>query len=489
MKPFSKCENASDWVELLADEELPAITSMTTVLDKFSHDDISSIPKLSKVILHDQALSSSVLKVANSAIRSQRNKVTTVSRAAIVLGIQTIKNICLTAKILDRLLKNQDVPLAVCDRLMTLMANGFYAGHLARSMVPNHNEVMQEEIYLAAMMQHIGETAFWCTGTELAEQLIERADIPEEDFQRHCADVLGVRFKDLTIGLSKRWNLGDLVSKSLEHPGKRSLEANVVSLSNQLAATTNGSVVDSNKYQKILQEVSKLIGVRIPVLERQIEETRLFAMELLNSYGASVLNSYINPPPSKSDNIQKQKIPTLTLDVANKAPEKTLIETIKSLTQLTKDGSRINDFLMSTLRSMGSVLNFEYSAFWALSKDRKKVETRVTFNNQGSVLRLQRSVAVKPETNLFSYAIDHPQPIVVSHSNKQNWEDLITRDIQDILLKGPICVAAVCVGEKVIGLLVTQQTGKENTIDDDVFSNFCLIADHLNLCLGMLPKR
>lgn len=489
MKPFSKCRNADDWVELLADEELPAITSMTAVLDKFSHDDISSIPELSKVILHDQALSSSVLKVANSAIRSQRNKVTTVSRAAIVLGIQTIKNICLTAKILDRLLKDQDVPLAVCDRLMTLMANGFYAGHLARSMVPNHNEVMQEEIYLAAMMQRIGETAFWCTGSDLAEQLIEKANMAEEDFLHHCESALGVRFKNLSIGLSKRWNLGDLVSRSLEHPEKRTFEANVVSLSNQLAAMTNDSAVDRSKYDNLVKEVSKLIGVSIAVLERQIEETRLYAMELLNSYGASVLNSYINPPPSKSNSKQKQKIPTLTLDATNKAPEKTLIETIKALTQLTKDGSRINDFLMSTLRSMGNVLNFEYSAFWALSKDKKNLETRVTFDNKGNALRLQRIIKVKPESNLFSYTIEHPQPTTVSHSNKQNWEDLITRDIQDILVKGPICVASVCVGEKVIGLLVTQQTGKENTINDNQFSNFCLIVDHLNLCLGMLPKR
>lgn len=489
LKSFSKCQNAGDWVELLADEELPAITSMAAVLDKFEDDDVSSIPKLSKVVLHDQALSSSVLKVANGAIRSQRKKVKTVSRAAIVLGIQTIKNICLTAKILDRLLKNQNVPLAVYDRLMMLMANGFYAGHLARSMVPDHNEAMQEEIYLAAMMQHIGETAFWCTGTDLTEQLIEKANLAEDDFQRHCASVLGVRFKDLSIGLCKRWNLGELVSKSLEQPEKRTLEANVVSLANQLAAITNNSAVDKDKYQKLVSNISNLVGVSIPVLKRQIEETRLYAMELLNSYGASVLNSYINPLPSEFNDAQQQTTPTLSLDVTKKAPEKTLIETIKSLTQLTKDGSRINDFLVCTLRSMGSVVNFELSSFWALSKDRRKVESRVTFNNHGNVLRLQRSIQVKPELNLFSYAIENPQPVMINYDSRQNWEDLITREIEELLKQGPICIAAVCVGEKTIGLLVTQQSGKQKIIDDDEFSNFCLIADHLNLCLGMLPKR
>ena len=105
------------------------------------------------------------------------------------------------------------------------------------------------------------------------------------------------------------------------------------------------------------------------------------------------------------------------------------------------------------------------------------------------MIRLQRSIDVGPESNLFSHAIELQQPIMVTYSDEHNWEDLVTKEIQEILVKGPICVAAVCVGEKTIGLLITQQKGKQKTIKDDQFSNFCLIADHLNLCLGMLPKR
>ena len=71
----------SQWVESLARVELPAITSIASMLDKFSNDDVSSIPKLSKVILHDQALSSSLLKVANNSQRASVKKISTVSRA------------------------------------------------------------------------------------------------------------------------------------------------------------------------------------------------------------------------------------------------------------------------------------------------------------------------------------------------------------------------------------------------------------------------
>ena len=101
---------SAQWVELLSKKELPAITSVAGMLDKFCNDDISSIPKLSKAIWHDQALSSCVLKVVNNVNRISQKKVTTVSRASIVLGIQAVKNICLTSKLLDGLLKNNSLP-------------------------------------------------------------------------------------------------------------------------------------------------------------------------------------------------------------------------------------------------------------------------------------------------------------------------------------------------------------------------------------------
>jgi len=165
---------ANQWIELLAEKELPAITSIASLLDRFANDDTSSIPQLSKAILHDQALSSTLLKVVNTSQHASVRKVTTVSRAAIVLGIQAVKNICLTSKILEGLLQAHNLSPNVYDRLLMLMANAFYAGLLAKMMVPDYSDDTQEEVYLAAMLYHIGETSFWSTGSELTEQLIKQ---------------------------------------------------------------------------------------------------------------------------------------------------------------------------------------------------------------------------------------------------------------------------------------------------------------------------
>ncbi len=101
--------SAEHWVDIIAKSELPAITSTAKMLDKFNNDDKSSLPKLSQAILHDQALSSCLLKVANSVQHFSVNKVNTVSRAAVILGIRSVKNICLTSKLVEGLLSNKEL--------------------------------------------------------------------------------------------------------------------------------------------------------------------------------------------------------------------------------------------------------------------------------------------------------------------------------------------------------------------------------------------
>ena len=120
------------WVEVIADQELPAITSIARLLDGFANDDVSSIPKLSKAVLHDQSLSSCLLKVANSIQHMSHNKVTTVSRACVVLGIQSVKNICLTSKLIEGMLNNEALSPDIYEKLTRQMASAFFSGRVNR---------------------------------------------------------------------------------------------------------------------------------------------------------------------------------------------------------------------------------------------------------------------------------------------------------------------------------------------------------------------
>ncbi|PKG97104.1 HDOD domain-containing protein [Paraglaciecola sp. MB-3u-78] len=475
----------AQWTESLAKEELPAITSIASILNKFSNDDTSSIPKLSKFILHDQSLSSCVLRVANSSQRASVKKVTTVSRASILLGIQAIKNICLTSKILEGLLRSKSLLPEVYDRLMSLMANAFYAGLLAKIMVPNYDENTQEEVYLAAMLYHIGEISFWSTGTELTEQLIQQVNMPAAEFQKHCARMLGVNFNDLSIGLAKTWNLGDLLIKSLDKPENRTIEMNIISLANQLSSSIASPPKSKGEFDQILSRIGKIMKIDEQHLKVRIEQTRELALNLLSSYGSSILESYIKPLPKTAD-----FEPQLAKKNETKmSTEQAMLVAIKTLSQLTKSKSNINDFLSHTIQSSAHILGFDRCTFWVLNANKNTLEARISFDGDSHLISFHRAISLAPNMNIMSYTINKNNALLVNDYQHAKWQNYISSEIIKLIDKGAICIAPVKVGDKSLGVITGQNFDKTQKISEEKFSQFDFLIEHLNMCLSMIANR
>lgn len=475
----------SQWIEVLAKKELPAITSIASVLDKFSNDDVSSIPKLSKVILHDQSLSSCVLRVANSSTRASVNKVTTVSRAAIVLGIHSIKNICLTSKILEGLLQSKDLAPPVYDRLMTLMANAFYAGMLARIMVPNYDENTQEEVYLAAMLYHIGETSFWSTGSDLTKNLISKVHMPDGEFQKYCASMIGINFKNLSVGLAKTWNLSDLLIKSLDHPESRTDEMKIISFSNQLSSAISSPPKSKAEFDKLLKDISILMKTDVPTLKVKIEHTRKEALELLSSYDASMLESYIKVLPKSTD--FSNALPTN--EVLNLSKEQALLAALKRLTQLSKNGNTINSFITQALQDAAQIFTLDRCSFWVLSVDKLKLETRLNFDSEGLPIMFPCAIPINQNENVLGYALHQASSILINDYKHAKWRNYMTADIERLINKGSIVISPIKIGQKEIGVITSHVFDHSRVINDDTLSELSLLFDHLNLYLSVLNSK
>lgn len=179
-------KGAEYWTKRISEQEMPALSSTVKTLEKLAKDDVSSLAILGRSVMHDNALTSRILKVANSAIYNKGiSHVTTVSRAAVVLGFDTIRNICITAKLLSSLLENKGLSEPVYHRLLTLMARAFQAAMLAKMMLKDHDEELQEEVFIAALLYHLGESAFWSMGGETTEQLDARLNQVDEIGRAH----------------------------------------------------------------------------------------------------------------------------------------------------------------------------------------------------------------------------------------------------------------------------------------------------------------
>lgn len=487
-------KTTEQWIELIANTELPAITSTASMLDKFSNDDKSSLPKLSQAILHDQALSSCLLKVANNVQYKSVNKVTTVSRAAVILGIQTVKNVCLTAKLVDSLLASKSLDFRVYKKLMQLMANSFFAGMLAKMMVPNYGEETQEEVYLAALLYSIGETAFWSGGGQCADQLVQAVDIENPGFKAYCEQEIGTTFNALSQGLVRTWNLSDLLLKALDQPENRTNEIKTIFFADKLSTIISQPGENKAEFDALLNDIASIMKITVPQLKVRIEHTRTQATELLKSYGAEVLIDLINQLPTASDFNNHSFAPVHQI-----TKEKSLLSAFMKLTHLMKSSRDVNEYLQSTLIDAVNTFEFDRCSFLMMSDDKSKVKSRFVYNRQAKDDANRIAFHIRQSDNAIGRVIDSKVPALINDYTHRQWRDLITKELVEFIDNGVIAIIPVCIGNKSIGVICAQyfldvnkstnKPAEKREISTEDFTQLCSLIEHLNMCLTMIMTR
>ncbi|MGL1958799.1 MAG: HDOD domain-containing protein [Colwellia sp.] len=469
------------WIDLIATNELPAITSTAKMLDRFSNDDKSSLPKLSKAILYDQALSSCLLRVANSTQHVSVNKVTTVSRATVVLGISAVKNICLTAKLVESLLQSENLDITVYNQLTQIMANSFFSGMLAKMMVPNYNDDTQEEVYLAAMLYRIGESAFWSAGGDIAKQLVKHIDMSDKHFAQYFHQQTGSSFNQLSKGLATTWNLSDLLLKALDQPTSRTDEIKIIYFADQLSAIIASPGESEEKFEHLLKDIADIMKISVKQLKVRITHTKEQAQQLLVSYGASKLKKLLKPLPKSSD-FSKRQLP-VHLQMSK---EKAILSIFMQLTQLMKTSKDLNEFLQTIVKKSAEAFGFERCSFLMLTDDKTRVKLRFAYDHHGIKEPLKITFNIRQSDNVIERALASSTPALINNYQDKQWRDFITQELEGFIDDGVLALIPVKIADKPIGLISAQFFAEHHEISTEDFHQLCSLTDHLNMCLTMI---
>ena len=472
-------KSPQQWIEKITQHELPAITSTANLLSRFADDDVTSLPKLSQAILHDQALSSCMIKVANNNRRGVVSKVTTVSRATVFLGLQTVKNICITAKVLDSLLTNHHLQHEVFERLIKLMTNSFYAGLLAKMMLPGHDEKLQEEIYLAAMLYRIGETSFWSMGGREVEQLIDHISLPDEEFQEKSKEILGMSFQELSVGLARNWGLGSLLIKSLDSPTTRTKEIQVIFYADKLSSFIASPPKNKQDFDQVIEQVCQLMGIKERQLKERISHVLTDAKSLLSSYEANILTDNLKEYPTEKDFIEQSSNDT---SLGN-SPEKEQLAALQHLTKLTRSCNDLNELLHFTLKSIAQILQFDQCCLMVLTADKTQIKSRFNYNIRGSSEEFSSLISIKASP--FEKALKTHQSLVINDFKASGDQC----GVINLLEKGPVCIAPVEIEQHPIAIIFAQLHDLDKCINKDKFEKFDYFICHLNMCLSSITRK
>ena len=462
---------------------MPALCSMVRTLEQLAKDDVSSMAVLGRSVMYDNALTSRVLRVANSAIYNKGiSQVTTVSRAAVVLGFDVIRNVCITAKLLTSLLNNKNLSESVFQRLIKLMASAFQAAMFTKMMLADHDEEFQEEAFIAALLYHLGESAFWSTGGETAERL-DQALLQTDDKIAQLGIVrehIGASFTQLTQSIARSWGLGELLQKSLNNPNERTPEIRSIYLGNKLAEALNSADSNPAELQKRVQQAAEMLQLSTADFQKQLHDTIEATARLAEDYGSKELVPYL-PDANKANNI----LPEPETWQARPADLNIQLDKLRELTNLTMTKPDFNQVVSVAMSGMLDGIGLDRTAVLLLSPNRRMLQPRVTMGDDAEALKQALILDLDPRFTGLQQCIEKGEGFWFCQLQKLKLSEKLMRTLPE----NGAMMAPLKVENKVIGVFYADRATSGRDLDQQAFDSFAHFVQLANLCMSMAYRH
>ena len=354
------------WVDRINEEEMPLLAGAARRLQAVCADDASGLAEISEVILADTAMTTRVLKLANSSTYHTAAKmpVTTVSRAAVILGVQTIAHMCLSMRILDDLLSHsQQQPLL---RVLALgLRTAVLSRHLWQLVQPRHGE----EVFIAGLLHDLGEAAYFSLGDPDSEILLDRM-VAGQEREQAALEVLGTSFGHLGKALAQSWGLGALVGEVLTG-SPLSPQARLIGLCHQVAEQTPGLNMTATPTH-LMQAMSVLLGVTVATVETALVEAQQRMPEICQDMGVDILLaemqgrafSAADPARAGQKVVRRPQDPALQLNI------------LREMTSLEHSPTQFNALVAMTLEGLYRGVGLDRALVAVLSSDARILSAR-----------------------------------------------------------------------------------------------------------------
>lgn len=184
--------------------DLPPLPRVATRVIRLSADAETSAEDLQRLVQTDQALSSQLLKVANSAMFGMVREVTTLTQAIMTLGFSTTRSVVLAASVKHLFTRG---PVGQQER--SLWEHALVAAILGSAYAKAVRYPATEEVFLASLMHDIGKCVMLMKFPESYGQLPTEGRLAQEEAR------FGFDHTQVGEALVHSWNLAERIEAAV----------------------------------------------------------------------------------------------------------------------------------------------------------------------------------------------------------------------------------------------------------------------------------
>lgn len=407
-----------------AGEAMPALLAMRQLDHEM--EDGTSVPlsALGQAVLNDGPVIDRVLHVANHMVYNHNaDPITTLGRAIGLLGFAQVKSVCITARLLETLLRDRCHSDGQREQWLTRMALAFHTAMQARQLMQDCDAEQREKAFLAALLQGLDSTAPPSTSA-------------------HCQQVVDAA-RQFCVAVRCGWH-------------------------EPATAET-------------ISQVAALLGVSDRVAERRLRLCTHLTGELVELYGADSLLPYLPSGYGPHHNSQPAR-PGQSPEPAGLPLQMHLLYELAALVVEKPDFDLV---LHTALEGIQRGLQMDRCLTCLVDGDRQQLVPRFALGRYSDVWRDHFTIPLANADNIFTDVVTRGTSRWVGSSQTPLTHPLCTPRMLHVTCGSECFIAPLQFGDRVIGILYADRYISRQPFTEADFQVFRHFTLQVRMCLQL----
>jgi len=224
-------------------QELPALPEAAQKVFRMTEDPNVSTREIGSVISSDIALTTRLLRIANSAYYGIPRMVGTISEAVVILGIQALRNLALAAATFD-LMKGEFAGYGL--RAGELWRHSVLCALSAQIIAKKTQAVKLEEAFVGGLLHDVGKVVLNVHVAPQFQAILALAELDEMPFHEAERLILGFDHAEVGRRVAEKWNLPTPLCMAIGAHHQADLEGDTAGLTAVIQAADAACYVENS---------------------------------------------------------------------------------------------------------------------------------------------------------------------------------------------------------------------------------------------------
>jgi len=246
-------------------DELPTLPAIIGRILEVLEDETSSARDLERVISCDQSIAAKVLRIANSAYYGFPREISTIHRAIVILGFETVRGLALGSSIFETFFHPGE---ASCFDRTAYWLHSIACSRCAMALGRQVGGLDPEEAFLAGLIHDIGMVVMDHVLHENYSVILEKAIRREGTLNQLEREACGFDHADVGAWLADRWKFPPSLSNAIRnhHSVSKSSDSSralvaVIHLADFCSNEAGLSVTDGSDCCEVQEEALRLTSM------------------------------------------------------------------------------------------------------------------------------------------------------------------------------------------------------------------------------------